>query len=64
MDQSMTTMEYIAFRRLQAEEIILNDKAASHEKAALGRLVKKDLAKAIDGGWKKKDHLNGATDND
>lgn len=54
-DQSMTTMEYVAYRRLQKEKTIGQDKATAQEKKALNRLVKKGLVLAIEGGWRLKD---------
>lgn len=49
--QSMTTLEYTAYRRIRADVTLTHAQTTGYEKKALNRLVKKGLVLVIEGGW-------------
>ena len=50
-NQTMTPIEYAAYRRLNKAGTLVYTQTTEHEKRALTRLVEKGLALEAKGGW-------------
>ena len=51
MDESMTTMEYAAYRRIKHNISLKHFETTKYEKRSLGSLVKKGLVIKTEDGW-------------